>query len=343
MTPCRPPRHRSTGFYTSFTRRDLQEILRTLQDEEKALDERWQPVHAVLSQVSFGSAGSSMRVVRRRETPIGHRDFLRRVEQVTSTVTGEDEAARDLRFRRHLQLMEWPTSDSPAIARERSMALSRAHRAHFDAVVSSSTGDQRRCTGTDSASGGQGQELVSAPLGAALRFPLDGADGVLGYAPVIMDEGFVKADRGVRARAIETLQRLGCQVIMAVPEGKTEDAARAFGSLAQHADTKQSLPTPSPSRPLSPTNVSPRRRRRRPPRSAAMWTTTSSSPKQQPWASTSPQGRTRQSWPEAPATGESGDRAAQSPRCAGGAGPLPGPPMAHLGGSASRPIPQRPP
>lgn len=230
-------------YYASFTRRDLQDLLRTLEDEQKAVDERLRPVNRVLAQVAFGESGSSMRIERRKETPTEYREFVQRVQAVTQNAVGGDDEERDERFRKHLELMEWLASDSAQIARERSMALSLTRRTHFDAIVTDSSGEQRRYSGTESSSGGQGQELVSALLGAALRFQLDSADGRLVYAPIVMDEGFVKADQGVTTRAIETLQSLGFQAVMAVPEGKTEDAARAFGSIvsvAQQKSTKRS-------------------------------------------------------------------------------------------------------
>ncbi|MDO4807086.1 MAG: SbcC/MukB-like Walker B domain-containing protein, partial [Coriobacteriales bacterium] len=72
-----------------------------------------------------------------------------------------------------------------------------------------------------SKSGGEVAEIVAFILGAALLYRL-GRDGTSkpGFAPVLLDEGFIKADSRFTSRAISAWQGFGFQLIIAVPEEK---------------------------------------------------------------------------------------------------------------------------
>jgi len=75
-------------------------------------------------------------------------------------------------------------------------------------------------------SGGQYQELVAFILGAALLYCLGHNSATMpSYAPVCLDEAFIKADSEHTRRALGALSGLGFQVIIAVPDGKVEAVA----------------------------------------------------------------------------------------------------------------------
>ena len=69
--------------------------------------------------------------------------------------------------------------------------------------------------------GDRAAEIVAFILGAALLYRL-GRDGTSkpGFAPVMLDEGFIKADSRFTSRAISAWQGFGFQLIIAVPEEK---------------------------------------------------------------------------------------------------------------------------
>jgi uncharacterized protein YPO0396 len=70
-------------------------------------------------------------------------------------------------------------------------------------------------------SGGEGQELVAFIIGAALRFRLgDEQHSRPRFAPVFLDEGFVKADGEFAGRAVEAWKGLGFQLIVGAPVDK---------------------------------------------------------------------------------------------------------------------------
>ncbi|NUW31585.1 hypothetical protein HTZ77_09120 [Nonomuraea sp. SMC257] len=79
-------------------------------------------------------------------------------------------------------------------------------------------------------SGGEAQELVAFIVGAALRFQLGDDENVRPrYAPVFLDEGFVKADSEFTGRSVDAWKGLGFQLIIGAPFDK-------FTSLEPHAD-----------------------------------------------------------------------------------------------------------
>jgi Putative exonuclease SbcCD, C subunit len=70
-------------------------------------------------------------------------------------------------------------------------------------------------------SGGETQELVAFIVGAALRFQLGDEDRVRPrFAPIFLDEGFVKSDSEFAARAVNAWKGLGFQRIVGAPLDK---------------------------------------------------------------------------------------------------------------------------
>ena len=70
-------------------------------------------------------------------------------------------------------------------------------------------------------SGGESQELVAFIVGAALRYQLGDADMPRPrYAPVFLDEGFIKSDSEFTGRAVRAWQVLGFQLIIGAPLDK---------------------------------------------------------------------------------------------------------------------------
>ena len=70
-------------------------------------------------------------------------------------------------------------------------------------------------------SGGETQELVAFIVGAALRYQLgDESRSRPRFAPVFLDEAFVKSDSEFAGRAVKAWQDLGFQLIIGAPLDK---------------------------------------------------------------------------------------------------------------------------
>lgn len=68
-------------------------------------------------------------------------------------------------------------------------------------------------------SGGQRQKLTTTCLAAALRYQLGNSEeGLLVFAPVILDEAFDKADSDFTDLSMNIFRRFGFQMIVATPE-----------------------------------------------------------------------------------------------------------------------------
>jgi uncharacterized protein YPO0396 len=70
-------------------------------------------------------------------------------------------------------------------------------------------------------SGGETQELVAFIIGAALRFRLGDEERQRPrFAPVFLDEAFIKADAQFAGRAVHAWKGLGFQIVVGAPEDK---------------------------------------------------------------------------------------------------------------------------
>ncbi len=69
-------------------------------------------------------------------------------------------------------------------------------------------------------SGGETQELMAFIVGAALRYQLGDEDRRPRFAPVFLDEGFIKADSEFAGRSVQAWRKLGFQLIVGVPLDK---------------------------------------------------------------------------------------------------------------------------
>ena len=69
-------------------------------------------------------------------------------------------------------------------------------------------------------SGGETQELMAFIVGAALRYQLGDEDRRPRFAPVFLDEGFIKSDSEFAGRSVQAWKKLGFQLIVGVPLDK---------------------------------------------------------------------------------------------------------------------------
>jgi uncharacterized protein YPO0396 len=115
--------------------------------------------------------------------------------------------------------------------------------------ASSTPGSIRDCQSRGIASspcpsGGESQELAAFIIGAALRYQLgDGDRPQPRFAPVFLDEGFVKADWEYAGRAVQAWRSLGFQLIVSAPLDKVtalEPHMDAAAVITKDLDTGRS-------------------------------------------------------------------------------------------------------
>lgn len=201
------------------------------------IQDRLAPVNEILAGLPFGANRNRLRIDLRRLT---HEDLSRFQKElrvlssgITTTLTDDETEVRFKRLQRFISLIRKPDGPAhrPAGQRDRDYYLDVRKHVEISASVIDSAGDQvATYTALGGKSGGETQELVAFVVGAALRFQLgDESRTRPRFAPVFLDEGFVKSDSEFAGRAVSAWKGLGFQLIIAAPLDKVT-------ALEPHAD-----------------------------------------------------------------------------------------------------------
>lgn len=204
--------------------RQLRGVLVQIDDDARVIKRGLAPINNVLRHVQFRQdATLSIESVERPSSDL--KEFRQIITRYTSNTVGMD-AERDAdqveasftRLRKHLAKLD---DQSRAGEAWRRRVFDAREHVEFQAIETRPDGVKVVHDGVSGMSGGEGQELIAFILGAALRFRLgDGREGPPSYAPVILDEGFVKADSDYTGRSLSALQALGFQLIVGAPREK---------------------------------------------------------------------------------------------------------------------------
>lgn len=198
-----------------------------------AVDEigaRLDSVNEILEKLPFGPSDGRLRIEMRRLAPQTVTTFRRELESfrklATTSTTDEELAARFAQMREFIARIR--RRDDPALNPAQRETVAREDildvRRHVEITAreldrdSEPTAEYSSLAGK---SGGEMQELVAFIVGAALRFQLGDELGQLPrFAPVFLDEGFIKADSEYAGRAVEAWKGLGFQLIVGAPLDK---------------------------------------------------------------------------------------------------------------------------
>ena len=162
-----------------------------------------------------------MRITVRQLHPQALTVFRRELRQLSSNVEDDwDDERTDERFTR-LRAFVMSLAESDGASRRDDLLDVRRHIE----VTASKVDSEGRVLSTYASlggkSGGESQELVSFIVGAALRYQLgDETRTKPRFAPVLLDEGFIKADGEFAFRAVRAWRGLGFQLIIGAPLDK---------------------------------------------------------------------------------------------------------------------------
>lgn len=201
------------------------------------IEERLRPVNAILADLPFGPDGDRLRITLRRLQYDDLTTFRRELKALSSGVTddlAEDKMqARFERLHAFINQISPPRKTDPAgggdrepqyrpTPSRRDFYLDVRQHVQITAVQLNSEGIEVAVhAALGGNSGGESQELIAFIVGAALRFQLGDEDRARPrFAPVILDEAFIKADSQYAGRAIAAWQGLGFQLIVAAPLDK---------------------------------------------------------------------------------------------------------------------------
>ncbi|MEA5155420.1 ATP-binding protein [Raineyella sp.] len=227
---------RARAEWLAKTREDMQRSLRTLlvqiEEDRRSIRDGLLPVNRALSGVEFRD-GSRLQIEDRPIATADLDDFRATITRYTAVGTdGIDEELTERMFvamRRDLARLD--EQSTTAEAWRRRVFDAREH-VEFRAVEHRPGGEPIVHDGVSGKSGGEGQELIAFILGAALRYQLgDGTDQAPRFAPIVLDEGFVKADSEYTGRALHALQSLGFQLVIGAPRDKAAAFEDYVGSI----------------------------------------------------------------------------------------------------------------
>ncbi|MGN8245460.1 ATP-binding protein [Cellulomonas soli] len=210
----------------------LTSLIQTLRDERLVIDDRIGPVNEVLRTVPFGHDGY-LQIVTGDVEPPASRAFKAEIDAILEHTAGTDLDDDELerRFRRIAALVDRLDSTDAADREWQRDVLDVKRHVRISAEEHRRGEDGARVyEGVGATSGGEGQELIAATLGAALRYQLGGIEEVPLFGSVMVDEGFVKSDPDVTRRAIRALKSFGFQLLIAAPIDKYQSMEREFGS-----------------------------------------------------------------------------------------------------------------
>jgi uncharacterized protein YPO0396 len=201
---------------------DLVPLAGAFETSVEEIEDRLRPVNTILAGLPFGAQHHRLKIDLRRL----HKDDitkwqreLRALSSGATTPLGDDEVLN--RFKRlRTFIASIRTSETGGNTRDYYLDV-RKHVVITAVAVDANGKEQSTYAALGGKSGGETQELVAFIVGAALRFQLGDEDSVRPrFAPVFLDEGFVKSDSEFAGRAVQAWKGLGFQLVIGAPLDK---------------------------------------------------------------------------------------------------------------------------
>lgn len=206
---------------SDWTGIDLLRLHGAYEESIEEIEARLVPVNDILAQLPFGAGRDRLHInLHRRDV----RDIAQFRKELKILASGTTEVASDAeieaRFERLRKFINRIRKSDKSTQREYLIDV-RKH-VDVDAERRDISGRQLSVyTSLGGKSGGETQELVAFIVGAALRYQLGDANLTRPrYAPVFLDEGFVKSDSEFAGRAVSAWTGLGFQLIIGAPNDK---------------------------------------------------------------------------------------------------------------------------
>lgn len=190
--------------------------------------DRMEPVNTILAELPFRDGEHRLRITA---TPVEGQDvasFRRQLRELATTPAGDVPISEhERRYARMARLIDRIRPDS---AERRRLVDVRDHVRISAECVDLAGNHVSVYDHISGKSGGESQELVAFIVGAALRYQLGDAGAERPrYAPVFLDEAFIKADARFAGRAVGAWRGLGFQLVVGAPLDKVS-------ALEPHAD-----------------------------------------------------------------------------------------------------------
>ncbi len=206
----------------NVTRLSGQEFTRLNGQMTQAIDQirmRMAPVNEILWELPFQDDQHRLRISAKSTDSMDIKNFRKQLRELASDVEGEQTLKqREARYRKIADLLARIRPESP----ERRRLIDVREHVRIEALKVDLHGNEVSVFDHIAGkSGGESQELVAFIVGSALRYQLGDSDAERPrYAPVFLDEAFIKADSRFAGRAVTAWQGLGFQLIIGAPLDK---------------------------------------------------------------------------------------------------------------------------
>lgn len=218
---------------TDWSGQDLVPLAGAFSMAVEEIQHRLAPINAILARLPFGTHNDRLRIDLREL----HRDDIKKFRRELNKLSGAStvtfsEKEIDNWFKALRRFMTLIRPDAQGRTTQRDYFLDVNRHIEITAVAFDPTTNLDRSTyaALGGKSGGETQELIAFIVGAALRFQLgDDSDTPPRFAPVFLDEGFIKSDGEFTGRAVGAWQGLGFQLVIGAPHGQVN-------ALERHAD-----------------------------------------------------------------------------------------------------------
>ena len=214
-----------TAKVVDWSGEDLLSLHSAFREALEEISDRLVPVNEILHGLAFGPGRDRLCITLRslggREQDRFRRELKILASHTTADLSPDDIEARFEELRTFIKRIR--TVDDGGTSGDRDSLLDVRRHIHIEAeCLDKDTGEQISIYDSlGNKSGGETQELIAFIVGAALRYQLGNAtQAVPAYAPVFLDEGFVKADAEFAGRAVNAWRGLGFQLIIAAPLDK---------------------------------------------------------------------------------------------------------------------------
>jgi len=196
------------------------------------IEDRLRPINEILTTLPFGAGRDRLKISLRRlhrdDATAFRRELTLLSSGATELFTDEQTENRFTRLRTFMALIRKPDGGDGSEGRgrggsdARDLLLDVRKHVEITAVRLTPEGiEVSTYSSLGGKSGGESQELVAFVVGAALRFQLgDESRTRPRFAPVFLDEGFVKSDAEFAGRAVAAWKGLGFQLIVGAPLDK---------------------------------------------------------------------------------------------------------------------------
>lgn len=189
------------------------------------IEERLRPINRILETLPFGGKGV-LQINLRRVQSQDLSTFRRGLRELSSglalELTDQQVETRFRKLRDFMARIRIPEGHTKSSTSQRDRHLDVRQHVVITAVCLDE--NRREIAAYDSLgdkSGGETQELVAFIVGSALRYQLgDETRSRPRFAPVFLDEGFVKSDSEFAGRSVTAWQDLGFQLVIGAPLDK---------------------------------------------------------------------------------------------------------------------------